>query len=123
MTCWCNDRVQVEVKAEEIDKSLDFALNLSLNCEGLMRITFWGAAQEVTGSMHLIEINGARILLDCGMYQGKRSDRSKRYRRGRAQPCSYRSLRQSAESGQTGFSRPCVVFRSHAQPMRLHVAG
>ena len=39
-----------------------------------MRLTFHGAAQEVTGSMHLLEVNGHRILLDCGLYQGRRSD-------------------------------------------------
>lgn len=39
-----------------------------------MRITFHGAASEVTGSMHLIEVNDQRILLDCGMYQGRREE-------------------------------------------------
>ena len=39
-----------------------------------MRITFYGAAQEVTGSMHLIEVNGQRILLECGLYQGPRAE-------------------------------------------------
>ena len=38
-----------------------------------MRLTFHGAAQEVTGSMHLLEVNGQRILLDCGLYQGRRA--------------------------------------------------
>lgn len=39
-----------------------------------MRINFMGAAGGVTGSMHLIEVNGKRILLDCGMYQGHRDE-------------------------------------------------
>lgn len=37
-----------------------------------MKLTIFGAAQTVTGSMHLIEHNSHRILLDCGLYQGKR---------------------------------------------------
>ncbi|HEY4689346.1 MAG TPA: MBL fold metallo-hydrolase [Anaerolineae bacterium] len=39
-----------------------------------MDIRFWGAARTVTGSMHLLTINGKRLLLDCGLYQGKRSE-------------------------------------------------
>lgn len=39
-----------------------------------MRITFYGAAREVTGSMHLVEVNGQRILLECGMFQGRRAE-------------------------------------------------
>lgn len=37
-----------------------------------MKITFHGAARTVTGSRHLIQINGQRLLLDCGLYQGPR---------------------------------------------------
>ena len=37
-----------------------------------MKVQFWGAAQTVTGSMHLIQFGEKRILLDCGLYQGKR---------------------------------------------------
>src|SRR5688572_14322873 len=34
-----------------------------------MRIQFCGADRTVTGSCHLVEVNGLRLLLDCGMYQ------------------------------------------------------
>lgn len=39
-----------------------------------MQITFWGAVREVTGSMHMIQAGEDRILLDCGMYQGRRKE-------------------------------------------------
>lgn len=37
-----------------------------------MKLTFFGAAQTVTGSKHLVQtVSGKRILLDCGLYQGR----------------------------------------------------
>jgi metallo-beta-lactamase family protein len=46
-----------------------------------MKITFYGAARTTTGSMHLVEVNGSRILLDCGLYQGRRKEAFERNRR------------------------------------------
>jgi metallo-beta-lactamase family protein len=43
-----------------------------------MKLTFWGAAQTVTGSMHLLTLNGSRYLLDCGLYQGHRKEAQER---------------------------------------------
>lgn len=37
-----------------------------------MKIQFHGAVRTVTGSQHLISVNGSKILLDCGLYQGSR---------------------------------------------------
>jgi metallo-beta-lactamase family protein len=43
-------------------------------------IQFWGAARTVTGSMHLLTIDGTRVLLECGLYQGKRQESFERNR-------------------------------------------
>ena len=45
-----------------------------------MKLTFWGAAGEVTGSMHLVESGGRRFLLDCGLHQGRRADADRKNR-------------------------------------------
>lgn len=37
-----------------------------------VRLQFWGAARTVTGSKHLVTVNGQRLLLDCGLFQGRR---------------------------------------------------
>ncbi len=39
-----------------------------------MHIEFSGAAREVTGSCHILHVNGRRILLDCGLFQGRRAE-------------------------------------------------
>lgn len=43
-----------------------------------MELTCHGAARTVTGSKHLLEVNGHRILLDCGMFQGHRKESRER---------------------------------------------
>src|SRR5690349_19479505 len=41
-------------------------------------VTFWGAAQSVTGSMHLVEVGSRRLLLDCGLMRGRRDEARQR---------------------------------------------
>src|SRR5437868_1019975 len=41
-------------------------------------VTFWGAAQTVTGSMHQVDACGKTLLLDCGLFQGHRAESHRR---------------------------------------------
>jgi metallo-beta-lactamase family protein len=53
-----------------------------------MQIEFQGAARTVTGSMHILHVDGARILLDCGLFQGRRAESNDRNRNFPFDPAS-----------------------------------
>jgi len=54
-----------------------------------MKIQFLGAVRTVTGSMYLLTVNGSRLLLECGLYQGKRQES---YERNKKLPFDPRSI-------------------------------
>jgi metallo-beta-lactamase family protein len=51
-----------------------------------MKLTFFGAAGEVTGSQHLIETEKLRLLLDCGLFQGRRAEARAKNEQFRCRP-------------------------------------
>ncbi len=44
-----------------------------------MNITFYGAAEDVTGSCHMVEVEGHKFLIDCGLFQGSLTDQMLNY--------------------------------------------
>ena len=51
---------------------VQFALGLANTQERDLNLSFHGADRSVTGSCHLVECAGKRILIDCGLHQGSR---------------------------------------------------
>ncbi|MEX0585123.1 MAG: MBL fold metallo-hydrolase, partial [Pirellulales bacterium] len=45
----------------------------------MVRLTFLGAAETVTGSKYLLEADGAKVLVDCGLFQGLKELRLKNW--------------------------------------------
>ena len=54
----------------------------------MAKLTFLGAAGCVTGSKHLVEANGKRLLVDCGLYQGERELRERNWEPFPVEPSS-----------------------------------
>jgi metallo-beta-lactamase family protein len=53
-----------------------------------IRLRFHGAARTVTGSCYLLETDAARVLIDCGMFQGSKTERELNYRDFPFEPAS-----------------------------------
>ena len=74
-----------------------------------MKITFHGAAKTVTGSQHLIEVNGYRVLLDCGLFQGRRKEAFELNRRGTCDGKTVDALVLSHAHIDHSGNIPCLV--------------
>lgn len=46
-----------------------------------MKVHFFGATRTTTGSLYLLEVNGSRVLLECGLFQGRRGETMERNRK------------------------------------------
>ena len=89
-----------------------------------MRIWFHGAAQTVTGSRHLLEINGHRLLLDCGLYQGRRHDTYERNLNFPFEPTSVHAVVLSHAHIDHCGNLPNLVRRGYQGPIHAtHATG
>ncbi|HKJ15060.1 MAG TPA: MBL fold metallo-hydrolase, partial [Desulfobulbales bacterium] len=74
-----------------------------------MKFTFHGAAKTVTGSQHIIDVNGHRIMLDCGLFQGKRKEAFELNRQGQCDGSSVDVLVLSHAHIDHSGNIPCLV--------------
>jgi len=74
-----------------------------------MKLTFHGAAKTVTGSQHIIDVNGYRIMLDCGLFQGKRKKSFELNRKGVCDGTSVDAMVLSHAHIDHSGNIPCMV--------------
>ena len=82
-----------------------------------MEIHFHGAAQTVTGSQHLLLVNGSTVLLDCGLYQGKRAVAQERNKTFPFDPTEVDALVLSHAHTDHAGNLPNLVKRGYRNPI------
>jgi metallo-beta-lactamase family protein len=89
-----------------------------------LRITFHGAARQVTGSAHLLEINGHRILLDCGLFDSNRLDFESPNRRFTFEPRELDAVVVSHAHNDHIGRLPCLIRAGYSGPVfTTHATG
>ncbi|MBY0506720.1 MAG: MBL fold metallo-hydrolase [Bryobacteraceae bacterium] len=87
-----------------------------------MKLTFWGAAQTVTGSMHELTHHGERYLLDCGLYQGRRKEAFARNSTFPFAPSSVKSVLLSHAHTDHAGNLPTLVKNGFTGPIWANAA-
>lgn len=100
-----------------MQKNAPLRLFVSYAMLGLMKLTFWGAAQVVTGSMHHVEANGHRYLLDCGLFQGRRQEAAERNTNFPFPPASIEAVLLSHAHIDHSGNLPQLVKRGFGGPI------
>src|SRR5512143_71304 len=92
--------------------------------DGRLRITFHGAARQVTGTAHLLEIGRYRILLDCGLFDSNRIDPDSPNRRFTFEPRDLDAVVVSHAHNDHIGRLPCLVSDADtAQIYTTHATG
>jgi metallo-beta-lactamase family protein len=81
------------------------------------QIEFQGAARTVTGSMHVVRVNGRTLLLDCGLYQGHRDEANRRNREFPFEPRSVDAIVLSHAHIDHSGNIPGIVKQGFAGPV------
>ncbi|CAN5915393.1 MBL fold metallo-hydrolase [soil metagenome] len=82
-----------------------------------MRITFHGATRQVTGSTHLLEIGGRRILLDCGLFESDRHNPDSPNRHFPFEPASLDAVIVSHAHNDHIGRLPCLIKDGYKGPI------
>jgi metallo-beta-lactamase family protein len=82
-----------------------------------LRITFHGAARQVTGSAHLLEFGSRRILLDCGLFNSERIDPSSPNRELSFDPRALDAVIVSHAHNDHIGRLPCLIRAGYAGPI------
>jgi metallo-beta-lactamase family protein len=83
----------------------------------MMKLTFHGAAREVTGSMHLVEVDGALVALDCGLFQGRRLETESKNRTFPVEPARIHAVVLSHAHVDHCGRLPLLVKRGFTGPI------
>ncbi|QYJ75894.1 MBL fold metallo-hydrolase RNA specificity domain-containing protein [Shewanella sp. FJAT-52076] len=87
-----------------------------------MTLTFWGATEEVTGSCHLLELNGKRLLLDCGLLQGGKQQEARNREPFPFDPASLDAVVLSHAHIDHSGRLPLLVKQGYSGPIYTHSA-
>jgi len=82
-----------------------------------VRIHFNGAAQTVTGSQYLLEVNGSRVLMECGLFQGRRAEAYERNRTFHFDPKTIDAVLLSHAHIDHSGNLPHLVKQNYAGPI------